>query len=201
MPGTVRELVARALDKRPDRRPSVRNVLDELSTVGAEVVLCGEIGRSYTARLRARMLDAGLAVRVSSDPDSLADAAVLVAVVSERPDPAVRDMRLAARRHGVKVLPVLVGTHTEPDAFLDARTGALPDAAQLRALRELAAGEKESPVAETPDPAVIRIGAALAEGDLVLADRHTTAALLAAAGCGDRGVGGAGRGRRPSAGR
>lgn len=187
VPGTVRELVARALDKRPEQRPSMRDVLDELATVGAEVVLCGGIGRSYTRQLRALLLDAGLAVRVSADPASLTGAKVLVAVVSERPDAAVRDMRLAARGRGVTVLPVLVGAHTEPGAFLDARTGALPDAAQLRTLRELAARGNTDPATETPDPAVARIGTALAQGDLVAADRHTTAALLAAAGCADQG--------------
>jgi eukaryotic-like serine/threonine-protein kinase len=150
-------------------------------------VLCGENGRSYTAQLRARLLDAGLAVRVSADPDSLADARVLVTIVSEMPDAAVRDMRLAARRRGVTVLPVLVGTHTEPDAFLDARTGALPDAVQLRTLRELASRAQANTVTEAPDPAVAAIGAALAAGDLVAADRHTTSALLAAAGCTDQG--------------
>lgn len=187
VPGTVRELVARALDKRPDQRPSARDVLDDLATVGAPVVLCGGDGRSYTAELRDRMTDAGLAVRVSADPDSLANATVLVVVVSERPDAAVRDMRLAARQRGVEVLPVLVGNHSEPGAFLDARTGALPDTAQLRTMRELAAGRKAGPAADAPDPAVARIVAALADGDLVLADRHTTAALLAAAGCADLG--------------
>ncbi|SFR24779.1 Serine/threonine protein kinase [Lentzea waywayandensis] len=187
VPGVVRELVARTLDKRPEQRPSVRSILDELATVGAEVVLCGGKGRSYTAQLLSRLVNFGLAVRVSADPDSLADARVLVVVVSERPDAAVRDMRLAAVQRGVTVLVVLVGGHHETDVFLDARTGALPDDAQLRALRELAAGRNDSvtttPREATTDPAVAEIAAALAEGDLVTADLHTTAALLAAAGC------------------
>ncbi|MDX8146917.1 serine/threonine-protein kinase [Lentzea sp. BCCO 10_0061] len=198
VPGVVRELVARTLDKRPERRPSVRSILDELATVGAEVVLCGGNGRSHTARLLAVLLDNGLAVRVSADPDSLADARVLVVVVSERPDAAVRDMRLAARQRGVTVLVVLAGGHHEPDVFLDARTGALPDATQLRALRVLAMGWDTVPVPEffptapldataALDPAVAEIAAALAEGDLVTADLHTTAVLLAAAGCADHG--------------
>ncbi|MGW5054994.1 protein kinase domain-containing protein [Actinokineospora sp. NPDC004072] len=188
VPGAVRDLVARSLDKRPDRRPSVRDILGDLDTVGAKVVLCGESRRSYTAQLRARLLDSGLAVRVSADPDSLADASVLVLVVSERPDPAVRDMRLAARGRGVTVLPVLVGGHSEPDAFLDARTGALPDATHLRRIRELAAREQRSvPVRGLFDPAIAAIAAELAAGDLVTADRHTTAVLLAAAGCAERG--------------
>jgi predicted Ser/Thr protein kinase len=186
VPGTVRELVARALDRRPEHRPSVQDVLDDLATVGAEVVLCGGNGRGYTARLRACLVDAGLTVRTSADPDSLADATVLVVVVSERPDPAVRDMRLAARQRGVEVLPVLVGSRTEPGAFLDARTGALPTPAQLRALRERAARKPVS-TNDSTDPAVAGIAAALAGGDLVLADRRTTAALLAAAGCADLG--------------
>ncbi|MFJ5989224.1 protein kinase [Lentzea sp. NPDC092896] len=188
VPGVVRELVARTLDKRPERRPSVRSILDELATVGAEVVLCGGNGRSHTAHLLALLLDAGLAVRVSAEPDSLADARVLLVIVSERPDAAVRDMRLAARQRGVTVLVVLAGGHHEPDVFLDARTGALPDAAQLRALREIAAGGNASPATETsPAPAVAGIAAALAEGDLVAADLLTTAVLLAAAGCADHG--------------
>ncbi|HEX8866073.1 MAG TPA: serine/threonine-protein kinase, partial [Lentzea sp.] len=163
VPGTVRELVARALDKRPERRPSVREVLDELSTVGAQVVLCGERERSYTARLRATMLDAGLSVRVSADADSLAGAAVLVVVVSERPDAAVRDMRLAARDRGVDVLVVVVGGRPEPGTFLDARTGALPTAAQLVELR-LRASREVSPGTRKADPAVALIRQALAGG-------------------------------------
>jgi hypothetical protein len=84
------------------------------------------------------------------------------------------------------VLPVLVGTHTEPDAFLDARNGTLPDATHLRTLRTLAARERAPAPADEPTPEIIAIGAALANGDLVTADQLTTAALLAAAGCADR---------------
>lgn len=186
VPGSVRELVARALDKRPERRPSVREVLDELSTVGAQVVLCGENERSYTARLRARMLDAGLAVRVSTDADSLADATVLVVVVSERQDAAVRDMRLAARARGLEELVVVAGGRPEPGTFLDARTGTLPSAAQLVELRRRAS-KKTTSSEDTPDPAVAIISQALADGDLVTADLHTTAVLLAAAGCAELG--------------
>jgi eukaryotic-like serine/threonine-protein kinase len=186
VPGVVREVVARALAKHRDQRPTVREILDDLGTVGAEVVLSGEKGRSYTAQLHAWLRDAGMTVRVCTDPESLTAATALVLVLSERPDAAVQDMRLAAQRRGVTVLPVLVGTHAEPGAFLDARTGALPDAAHLRTLRALAARERAPAPAEKPSPEITAIGQALANGNPVAADRLTTAALLAAAGCADR---------------
>lgn len=187
VPGVVRDVVVAALAKHPDQRPTVPQILDDLATVGAQVVLSGG-NESYTAQLRAWLRDAGMTVRMSTDPESLTAATVLVAVVSERADAAVRDMRLAARQLDVTVLPVLVGTHSEPGAFLDARTGTLPSAEHRRALRELAA-RKSAPApaqAQQCAPEITAIGTALANDGPVAADRLTTEALLAAAGCANR---------------
>jgi len=199
VPGVARELVAKALSERPRDRPTARDILDELDCVYAPVVLCAESERSYTGRLRTCLKDAGFIVRVSSEPETLTDASVLIVMVSDKPSPAVADMRLAAQRLGIAVLPVVVGAHGRQDAFLDARSNALPGPMHLRRLRDLArlaasagaepAGAVEPAGTAKParrkdqgDPVIEAIIEALARGDLVAADQLTTAALLTAAG-------------------
>ena len=199
VPGAVRELVARALSKWPQARPTAGEILDELDSIGAPVVLCGEERRSYTAQLRDHLKDAGFSVRMSSVPETLAGSSVLVVMVSDEPSTAVADMRLAAQRLGIAVLPVLVGAHNHPDAFLDARANALPGPEHIRRLRELtrnrhtgsvgsvgsvgSAGAARTEDTKGPvDSGVEAIRLALVRGDLVAADHLTTAALLAAAG-------------------
>lgn len=187
VPGVVRDLVARALANETRDRPSVAQILFELDSVAAKVVLSGADGSSYAARLRDFLVDAGFGVRISSEPDTLAGAAVLITLVSDRPSRAVTDMRAAARRLGLTVLPVVVGSRRQPDPFLDARAGALPDPAHLRTLRELTRARVPTTVAAAPEPVLEPVRVALARRDLVAADQLTTALLLDAAGCAEAG--------------
>jgi hypothetical protein len=190
VPGVVRELVARALSKWPRERPTAREILDELGSIGAPVVMCGEEKRSYTAQLRDHLKDAGFSVRVSSVPETLTEDSVLIVVVSDEPNTAVEDMRLAAQHLGIAVLPVLVGARNRPNAFLDARANVLPGPEHIRRLRELT---KNRPAGSTDTTrtedrkgqghsGIEAIRRALVRGDLVTADHLTTAALLAAVG-------------------
>ncbi|WP_051115037.1 serine/threonine-protein kinase [Actinokineospora enzanensis] len=181
VPGSVRELVAAALSKNPRLRPTVAEILADLDAVAAPLVLCGTDG--YTARLRDVLVDAGLPVRVSRDPDVLADAAVLLAVEDDRPDRVITDMRAAAVRRGVTVLPVAVGVEAAADVFLDARVHQLPGREQLRELRRLVRAPRAPAVPEShPDRVLEPVREALARGDLVGADQLTTVLLLTAAG-------------------
>lgn len=187
VPGAVRELVAKALSKRPRERPTVPEILDELGFVGATLMMCGEEERGYTAQLRAHLRNRGLSVRVSSLPETLADASVLIVVVSDKPNTAVEDMRLAAKRLGIPVLTVIVGGRDRPDAWLDARGNALPSDKHRKKLRELATKgrrvDSDTEDRKDPDDSVIEvIRTALACGELVTADQLTTTALLTAVG-------------------
>lgn len=186
VPGVVRDLVERALAKDARDRPSVPEILKDLDTATAEVVLCGDGGGSYVMRLRDFLADAGLPVRVSRQPDTLAEAAVLLTVVSDRPGTTVADMRSAARRLGLPVLVVAVGAGARPDAFLDARAGGMPGPAHLRRLRELARTPRTAPT-EKARPMIEPVRAALTRGDLVAADQLTTTLLVDAAGCAELG--------------
>lgn len=186
VPGVVRDLVERALAKQARDRPGVPEILTELDTIAAEVVLCGGEDSGYAARLRDFLADAGLSVRVSRQPDTLGEAAVLLTLVADTPSTTVTDMGAAARRLGLPVLPVTIGAGSRPDAFLDARTGALPDRARLRRLRELARAPRRAP-AEPAEPVIAPVHAALARGDLVAADQLTTTLLLTAASCAELG--------------
>src|SRR5262249_32678059 len=102
---------------------------------------------------------------------------------------AVEDMRLRAQQLGIAVLPVVVGAHNRPDAFLDARANALPGPEHLRRLRELtkirpvgSAGAAKVEDRGDPECSVAAIRQPLVRGDLVTADQLTTAALFTAAG-------------------
>jgi hypothetical protein len=79
------------------------------------------------------------------------------------------------------VLVVVVGSRWQSGAFLDARAGALPSAAHLRRLRELAKAFLPA-VVEVPDLVLEPVREALVRGDLVAADQLTTTLLLDAAG-------------------
>ncbi|UVS80570.1 protein kinase domain-containing protein [Actinokineospora sp. UTMC 2448] len=186
VPGEVRELVGRALSKKARERPTAEEVVAELESEAASVVVCGAPQAAYPARLRKHLMENGFIVRISTVPETLDSACVLLILETDRPSPEAVDMRLAAERRNVPVRRIVVTGHRRPDAFLDARTNALPGPAHLTQLRALARAEPRPQDATGPvDRTVVLVAGirtVLRDGDLIAADRMTTDALLAAAG-------------------
>ncbi len=191
VPGEVREMVGLALSKQARDRPDADEVATELESVAASVVICGASPGGYQARLRKLLVDNGFTVRISSVPDTLNGAGVLLTLVTDRPSPEAVDMRLAAERRNIPVRRIVVAGPRQPDAFLDARANALPGPDHLARLRALVRTEQPTHDATSPvdrtAALVAAVRTALRAGDLVAADRLTTDMLLAAAGRSDEG--------------
>ncbi|MGX7828965.1 protein kinase domain-containing protein [Actinokineospora sp. 24-640] len=191
VPGELREMVGLALSKQARDRPDADEVATELESAAASVVVCGASQGGYSDRLRKHLAENGFTVRISTVPDTLDGAGVLLILGTDRPDPETVDMRLAAERRNVPVRRIAVAGPRQPEEFLDARANALPGPAHLARLRALARTEQRTHDATSPvdrtAALVAAVRTALRAGDPVTADRLTTDALLAAAGRTDEG--------------
>jgi eukaryotic-like serine/threonine-protein kinase len=191
VPGEVREMVGLALSKRARDRPDSDEVAAELESGSASVVVCGSPQDAYAVRLRKLLTDNGFTVRISTIPDTLNGAGVLLILDSDRPSPATVDMRQAAEWRSIPVRRIILAGPRQPDAFLDARASALPGPAHLVQLRALVRTEPRTRDATGPmdrtAALITAVRTALRAGDLVTADRLTTDMLLAAAGRSEEG--------------
>ncbi|MFJ6673290.1 protein kinase [Actinosynnema sp. NPDC091369] len=191
VPGEVREMVGLALSKRARDRPDADEVAAELESGSASVVVCGTPRNGYAVRLRKLLMDNGFTARISTIPDTLNGAGVLLVLDTDRPLPETVDMRLAAEWLNIPVRRIVLTGPRQPDDFLDARASALPGPAHLAQLRALVRTEPRTHDATSPvdrtAALIATVRTALRAGDLVTADRLTTDMLLAAAGRSDEG--------------